>query len=42
MRIVSNRLIFDAGQVFAFRLESNWFSPAGATGTVIFRASVHR
>jgi len=31
---------FKSGQVFAFGLEGNWFSPAGATGTVRFRATV--
>jgi WD40 repeat protein len=33
---------FAPGQVFAFGLEGNWFSPRGATGTVRFRVSVHR
>ena len=33
---------FEPGQVFAFGLEGNWFSPKGATGLVRFRASVHR
>jgi hypothetical protein len=32
---------FDAGQIFAFGAEGNWFSPKGTTGNIIFRASVH-
>ena len=38
----SSKLIyrFRTGQVFAFGLEGNWFSPKGATGEVEFQASV--
>ena len=32
---------FNAGQVFAFGAEGNWFSPKGATGDSTFRVSVH-
>lgn len=33
---------FSPGQVFAFGLEGNWFSPQGAAGEVRFRARVRR
>jgi len=33
---------FRSGQVFAFGLEGNWFSPRGSRGTVHFRASVRK
>lgn len=36
------RYRFARGQVFAFGLEGNWFSPKGATGTVRFQASAHQ
>ena len=33
---------FQKGEIFAFGLEGNWFSPKGATGTVEFKASVKK
>jgi Caspase domain len=33
---------FKSGQVFAFGLEGNWFSPRGAQGLVRFRATIRR